>query len=110
DADQLGGERERQHHDQDGGDDRYLDGHVVVDPDDQPRHQPPADGQAEGEEQEGAGDARADRLEVDRAGGGDARDHRDDDPGHGVVEDRRGEDELADVAADDADLHQRHGD
>ena len=49
-------------------------------------------------------------AQIHRALGGDARDHRDDDPGDGVVEDGGGQDQLADVAADDADLHQGHGD
>ena len=41
--------------------------------------------------------------------GRDARDHGDDDPRQRVVEDGGGEDELAEVAADHADLHQHHG-
>ena len=57
-----------------------------------------------------SGEARADGGEIDRALGGDACDHCDDDPGDGVVEDGGGEDQLADVATDDADLHQGHGD
>jgi len=40
---------------------------------------------------------------------GDARDHGDDDPGDGIVEDRRGEDELAQIAPHRADVDQHHG-
>ena len=68
-----------------------------------------AHGEADGEKQRRDRQARADVAEVDRAVGGDARDDGDDDPGQRVVEDGGGQDELAEIAPDGADLHQHHG-
>jgi hypothetical protein len=108
-ADQLGGERQGQHDEQDGADHRPFGGEVVIAPHDDARHRALADGEADGEEQCGEADAHADMLEVHRAVGGDAGDDGDDDPGQAVVEDGGGQDELAEVAPDGADLHQHHG-
>ena len=83
---------------------------VVVAPDDDARHRAPAHGEADGQEQRREPDAHADMLEVHRTVGGDAGDDGDDDPGQAVVEDGGGQDELAEVAPDGADLHQHHGD
>ena len=55
-------------------------------------------------------DALGDAQRIDVALQREAEDHRDDDPADGVVEDRRAEDHLADVAAQEVHLahHRRH--
>ena len=73
-------------------------------------HDAPADGEAERQERQCAEDGEADRTQVHRAGRGQSERDRDDDPAGGVLEDRGGNDDLADVAAHEIHLahHHRH--
>jgi hypothetical protein len=69
-----------------------------------------ADGEHEAEEQQGAADRLGDRERVDGAGGGEAGDDGQHDPADGVVGHGGGEDQLADVAADQLEVHEHLGD
>ena len=91
---QFRGQAQDQHDEQNGGDDRDFDHQVVVGPADDPSHHTPPDREADSQKKESTENAQAHISEAYGAMGGDARDHGDDDPGDGVIENGGGKDEL----------------
>ena len=110
DADRMGDQRHDAHHDQDRRDHRHLADQIVVGPADQQRHRAAADREAGGEKQQRAEDALPERGKIDMAVAGEPEDHGDDDPADRVVDDRRGDDDLAEGAAHEVQFAHRHRD
>ena len=107
-ADRMSDQRHDPHDDQDGRDDRHLADQRVVSPADQEKHQASAEGEADDQEQRGADDALRKRSQVDPAMQCQTERHRHDNPAGGVVDDRRGDDQLADRAAHEVHLAHDH--
>ena len=98
DADRLSEQRQGPHDEKREGERHQLAEERVVDHPDRARDQSPAESQSDGEEQHEAADRPGDPADVDSALPDDPEDRGDDDPAERILDDRRGDQDLAEVA------------
>jgi hypothetical protein len=110
DAEHVGEQRQQTGDHEDGGDVGHLAGESVVRPAKDAEHQPAAEGEAQDEKQRDTEDAVGNAGDVEGTAQRQTERDRQDDPADGVVEDRCGDDDLSDRAAQESQLahDQRH--
>ena len=110
DPERVGEQCQQTHDHEDRGDVGHLAGESVVRPAQGSEHQPATEGETQGEKQRDTQHALGDAGEVEGTTQGQTEDDRQDDPADGVIEDRCGDDDLPDRAAQESELayHQRH--
>ncbi len=109
-ADEIGEQRQRDHQHEDDADDRHLDDEAVIHPADDARDPAVPERETNNEENDRPADADEHRPEDDLSVRGEPADERENRPADGVVQDRCGEDDLAEIAPEEIHLAQHGGD